>query len=65
VNQTVESKFAGAEVTYGSAASGAGNNRTIPESEGGDINPTTGQYVLPEPPLLLVDICQGLGSDRC
>jgi len=45
VNQSVEKKFAGAEVTYGSAASGAGDNRTIPVSEGGDINPSTGQYV--------------------
>ncbi|KAJ4350494.1 uncharacterized protein N0V89_009115 [Didymosphaeria variabile] len=31
------------KVTYGSAASGAGNNRDIPLSEGGDINPKTGK----------------------
>lgn len=30
-------------MTYGSAASGAGNNRDIPLSEGGDINPNTGK----------------------
>lgn len=30
-------------MTYGSAASGAGDNREIPESEGGDINPATGK----------------------
>ncbi|CAG5155711.1 uncharacterized protein ALTATR162_LOCUS3796 [Alternaria atra] len=33
----VEGKFPGAEVTYGSAASGAGNNREIPLNEGGSI----------------------------
>ncbi|KAK7183964.1 hypothetical protein DPSP01_012240 [Paraphaeosphaeria sporulosa] len=43
VNSSVENRFAGAEVTYGSAASGTGNNREIPLSEGGDINPRTGQ----------------------
>lgn len=43
VDESVTSKFPGSEVTYGSAASGAGDNREIPESEGGDINPTTGQ----------------------
>ncbi|KAM3075215.1 hypothetical protein ACMFMG_007336 [Clarireedia jacksonii] len=37
VNQGVESKFPGASVTYGSAASGAGDNREIPVEEGGDI----------------------------
>jgi hypothetical protein len=40
VDQTVENKFPGAEVTYGSAASGAGDNRDMPE---GGINPKTGQ----------------------
>ncbi|CAI9634811.1 hypothetical protein GT037_006076 [Alternaria burnsii] len=33
----VEGKFPGAEVKYGSAASGAGNNREIPLDEGGSI----------------------------
>jgi hypothetical protein len=37
VNQGVETKFPGASVTYGSAASGAGDNREIPVEEGGDI----------------------------
>ncbi|KAF1829204.1 hypothetical protein BDW02DRAFT_574208 [Decorospora gaudefroyi] len=35
----VENKFPGAQVTYGSAASGAGNNRDIPVEEGGSIKP--------------------------
>ncbi|GAB1731362.1 hypothetical protein D0864_15732 [Hortaea werneckii] len=43
VDQSVQQKFPGASVTYGSAASGAGDNREIPLSEGGDINPTTGK----------------------
>ncbi|KAF2848440.1 hypothetical protein T440DRAFT_428974 [Plenodomus tracheiphilus IPT5] len=43
VDSSVENKFAGAEVTYGSAASGQGNNREIPLNEGGGINPTTGK----------------------
>jgi hypothetical protein len=30
-------------VIYGSAASGAGDNREIPLEEGGDINPSTGK----------------------
>lgn len=30
-------------MTYGSAASGAGDNRDIPESEGGGENPATGR----------------------
>jgi hypothetical protein len=30
-------------VTYGSAASGQGNNREIPLSEGGSIDPSTGK----------------------
>ena len=33
----VEGKFPGAQVKYGSAASGAGNNREIPLDEGGSI----------------------------
>ena len=40
VNQSVEAKFPGATVKYGSEASGAGDNRTIPEDEGGDILPS-------------------------
>ncbi|KAF1972751.1 hypothetical protein BU23DRAFT_554928 [Bimuria novae-zelandiae CBS 107.79] len=43
VDAGVERKFPGAQVTYGSAASGAGNNRDIPLEEGGDVNPKTGQ----------------------
>ncbi|KAI7520155.1 hypothetical protein KC316_g19916, partial [Hortaea werneckii] len=43
VDQSVQQKFPGASVTYGSAASGAGDNREIPLSEGGDINPATGK----------------------
>ncbi|TKA30686.1 hypothetical protein B0A50_02406 [Salinomyces thailandicus] len=43
VDQSISQKFPGASVTYGSAASGAGDNREIPLSEGGDINPTTGK----------------------
>jgi len=30
-------------VTYGSAASGQGDNREIPDEEGGGINPETGR----------------------
>jgi len=37
VNEAVENKFPGAKVTYGSAASGAGDNREIPVEEGGEI----------------------------
>lgn len=37
VNESVESSFPGASVTYGSAASGQGDNREIPIEEGGDI----------------------------
>jgi hypothetical protein len=48
VDESVTSKFPGSEVTYGSAASGAGDNRDIPESEGGGLNPKTGQYVIPD-----------------
>ncbi|KAK4988211.1 hypothetical protein LTR66_007383 [Elasticomyces elasticus] len=43
VDESVTQKFPGSEVTYGSAASGAGDNREIPVEEGGDINPTTGK----------------------
>ncbi|GAB1739898.1 hypothetical protein NU219Hw_g4829t1 [Hortaea werneckii] len=43
VDQSVQQKFPGASVTYGSAASGAGDNREIPLSEGGAINPATGK----------------------
>jgi len=37
VDASVENRFPGASVTYGSAASGAGDNREIPVQEGGDI----------------------------
>jgi hypothetical protein len=43
VDESAVNKFPGATVTVGSGASGAGNNRDIPLSEGGDINPATGQ----------------------
>lgn len=43
VNDAVETKFPGAKVTYGSAASGAGGNREIPVEEGGSIDPVTGK----------------------
>lgn len=45
VNTNVEDKFPGAQVKYGSAASGAGGNREIPLDEGGDLNRATGQSV--------------------
>ncbi|KAI9671933.1 MAG: hypothetical protein M1817_002336 [Caeruleum heppii] len=37
VDASATSKFAGSSVTYGSAASGAGDNREIPVEEGGDL----------------------------
>ncbi|KAF2419599.1 hypothetical protein EJ08DRAFT_642552 [Tothia fuscella] len=43
VDDSVTSKFPGSTVQYGSSASGAGDNREIPESEGGGINKVTGQ----------------------
>ncbi|KAF2634033.1 hypothetical protein P280DRAFT_474932 [Massarina eburnea CBS 473.64] len=43
VDESATQKFPGASVTYGSAATGAGDNREIPLSEGGDVNPKTGQ----------------------
>ncbi|KAF2223940.1 hypothetical protein BDZ85DRAFT_234037 [Elsinoe ampelina] len=43
VNEAGAQKFPGGDVIYGSAASGAGDNRTIPLGEGGDINPVTGK----------------------
>ncbi|KAJ4404316.1 hypothetical protein N0V91_006010 [Didymella pomorum] len=43
IDESAVNKFPGATVTVGSGASGAGNNRDIPLSEGGDINPATGQ----------------------
>ncbi|PNS19139.1 hypothetical protein CAC42_1875 [Sphaceloma murrayae] len=43
VNEAGAQRFPGGDVTYGSAASGAGDNRTIPLSEGGDVNPVTGK----------------------
>lgn len=46
VDESVRGKLPGADVTYGSAASGAGDNREIPSSEGGDLDPRTGKYAL-------------------
>ncbi|KAF4550350.1 Hypothetical protein D9617_17g046180 [Elsinoe fawcettii] len=43
VNEAGAQRFPGGEVSYGTAASGGGDNRTIPLSEGGDINPVTGK----------------------
>ncbi|GAB7358838.1 hypothetical protein MBLNU230_g4061t1 [Neophaeotheca triangularis] len=43
VDTAAASKFPGSEVKIGSAASGAGDNRDIPLSEGGSIDPVTGQ----------------------
>lgn len=37
MHRAVTSQFPGASVTYGSAASGAGDNREIPVEQGGDI----------------------------
>ncbi|KAL6721428.1 hypothetical protein ACLMJK_000531 [Lecanora helva] len=37
IDTTAASRFPGASVTVGSAASGAGGNREIPPEEGGDI----------------------------
>jgi hypothetical protein len=45
VDESVTKKFPGSEVIYGSAASGAGDNREIPLSEGGGLDPKTGRYV--------------------
>ena len=38
VDENQASRFAGGSVTYGSAASGAGDNREIPVEEGGSID---------------------------
>jgi len=45
IDQSVEKKFSqyGATADYGSHVSGAGNNRDIPISEGGDIQKGTGR----------------------
>lgn len=40
IDESATSKFPGASVTTGSAASGAGDNRDMPE---GGINPNTGK----------------------
>jgi hypothetical protein len=40
VDESVTTKFPGSTVEYGT---GASNNREIPESEGGSINPATGK----------------------
>ena len=45
VNENVTQKFPGSTFTYGSAASGQGDNREIPDEEGGGINPQTGRCV--------------------
>ncbi|KAG9559678.1 hypothetical protein KCU77_g15379, partial [Aureobasidium melanogenum] len=41
VDESVSNKFPGADVTVGST--GASDNQRIPESEGGDIDPSTGK----------------------
>ncbi|KAI9824634.1 MAG: hypothetical protein M1819_000835, partial [Sarea resinae] len=43
VDEAAASNFPGSTVQYGSAASGAGDNREIPLSEGGDIQKGTGR----------------------
>ncbi|KAF2260025.1 hypothetical protein CC78DRAFT_536645 [Lojkania enalia] len=43
VDESVRGKFPGSSVIYGSGASGAGDNREIPLSEGGDLDPRTGK----------------------
>ncbi|KAF2133729.1 hypothetical protein P153DRAFT_281124 [Dothidotthia symphoricarpi CBS 119687] len=43
VDESVTNKFPGSTVAYGSAASGQGDNREIPLSEGGDLDPKTGK----------------------
>ncbi|EAT86805.1 hypothetical protein HBI56_131560 [Parastagonospora nodorum] len=40
IDESVTTKFPGSTVEYGT---GASNNRTIPESEGGSVNPATGK----------------------
>ena len=44
VDASVQNKFPGSTVQYGSAASGAGGNRDIPVEEGGDVD-ARGRYV--------------------
>lgn len=41
VDESVRNKFPGADVTIGST--GSSNNQRIPESEGGDVDPSTGK----------------------
>ncbi|KAL9054153.1 MAG: hypothetical protein Q9162_004336 [Coniocarpon cinnabarinum] len=43
IDARAAARFPGGTVQYGSAASGAGNNRDIPPEEGGGINPETGR----------------------
>ena len=43
VNDDVERKFPGSKVQIGSEASGQGDNRTIPDDEGGNIDAATGR----------------------
>ena len=53
VDESVTKRFPGAgEVTIGSAASGAGDNREIPLSEGGGLDPQSGKWVAFLPPSL-------------
>ena len=47
VNENVERKFPSAHVQYGNAATtGSGDNKTIPEEEGGERD-ARGRYVIP------------------
>ncbi|KAI9727820.1 MAG: hypothetical protein M1834_007967 [Cirrosporium novae-zelandiae] len=41
IDEGVNKKFPGSTTKYGSAASGAGDNREIPVEEGGDILPNS------------------------
>ena len=43
IDTSVESKFPGSTVTYGSSASGQGSNRDIPPEEGGGFQRGTGR----------------------
>ncbi|KAF2249836.1 hypothetical protein BU26DRAFT_604145 [Trematosphaeria pertusa] len=43
VDDSVRQKFPGADVIYASGASGAGDNREIPLSEGRDLDPRMGR----------------------
>jgi len=43
IDASATTKFPGSTVTYGGAASGAGDGREIPESEGGGVEERTGR----------------------